>query len=62
MSLTNWRDNGWLVEHKTSPQEISDLLNVADRDLADCESPGLSPDWQLSIVRRRRIKPPGRNC
>ncbi len=50
MSLTNWRDNGWLVEHKTSPQEISDLLNVADRDLADCESPGLSPDWQLSIA------------
>ena len=50
MSLTNWRDNGWLVEHKTSPQEIFDLLNVADRDLADCESPGLSPDWQLSIA------------
>ncbi len=50
MSLTNWRDNGWLVKHKTSPQEISDLLNVADRDLADCESPGLSPDWQLSIA------------
>jgi hypothetical protein len=50
MSLTNWRDNGWLVEHRTSPQEISDLLNVADRDLADCESPGLSPDWQLSIA------------
>ena len=49
MSLTNWRDNGWLVEHKTSPQEISDLLSVADRDLTDCESPGLSPDWQLSI-------------
>jgi hypothetical protein len=49
MSLRNWRDNGWLVEHKTSPQEISDLLSVADRDLTDCESPGLSPDWQLSI-------------
>ena len=50
MSLTNWRDNGWLTGHKTSPQEISDLLNVADRDLSDCESPGLSPDWQLSIA------------
>jgi len=49
MSLTNWRDNGWLTEHTTSSQEISDLLNVADRDLADCESQGLSPDWQLSI-------------
>ena len=50
MSLANWRDNGWLVDHKTSPQEISDLLNVVDRDLSDCESPGLSPDWQLSIA------------
>ena len=50
MSLMNWRDNGWLAEHKTSTQEISDLLSVADRDLADCESPGLSPDWQLSIA------------
>ncbi len=50
MSLKNWRDNGWLVEHQTSQQEIADLLNVADRDLSDCESPGLSPDWQLSIA------------
>jgi hypothetical protein len=50
MSLTKWRDNGWLVEHKTSEHEISDLLNVADRDLTDCRSPGLSPDWQLSIA------------
>ena len=50
MSLTNWRDNGWVVEHQTSQEEISDLLNVADRDLSDCESPGLSPDWQLSIA------------
>ena len=50
MSLTNWRDNGWLTDHKTSPQEISDLLAVADRDLSDCETPGLSPDWQLSIA------------
>jgi hypothetical protein len=49
MNLTNWRDNGWLIEQKTSLQEISDLLSVADRDLTDCESPGLSPDWQLSI-------------
>ena len=50
MSLKSWRDNGWLVEHQTSQQEIADLLNVADRDLTDCESPGLSPDWQLSIA------------
>ena len=49
MSLTNWLDNGWLEKHKTSPQEISEMLSIADRDLTDCNSPGLSPDWQLSI-------------
>lgn len=50
MSLKSWYDNGWLVAHKTSREEIADLLKVADRDLQDCESPGLSPDWQLSIA------------
>ena len=50
MNLRNWQDNRWLVVHKTSPEEISDLLRVAQRDLNDCESPGLSPDWQLSIA------------
>ena len=46
----NWLDNGWLEVHKTSLQEISELLSIAERDLTDCESPGLSPDWQLSIA------------
>ena len=50
MSLKNWLANGWLIEHKTSPQEISGLLEVADRDLKDCRSPGLSCDWQLNIA------------
>jgi hypothetical protein len=49
VTLKNWLDNGWLVEHQTSPQEVADLLQVADRDLKDCETPGLSPDWQLNI-------------
>jgi HEPN domain-containing protein len=50
MSLKNWLANGWLIEHKTSPQEITGLLEVADRDLKDCRSPGLSSDWQLNIA------------
>jgi hypothetical protein len=32
MSLTNWRDNGWLVEHKTSPQEISNSTNSGKKE------------------------------
>lgn len=50
MSLRDWARNGWLTEHKTSPQEISDLLRVADRDLLDCRAKGLSADWRLNIA------------
>ena len=49
MSLSDWARNGWLVQHQTSPQEIADLLGVADRDLRDCAVKGLSEDWQLAI-------------
>jgi hypothetical protein len=50
MSLAEWLKNGWLVEHKTSPDEIADLLEVADRDLVDCRAQGLSSDWRLNIA------------
>jgi len=50
VTLKNWLDNGWLIEHATNSQEISDLLQVADRDLKDCETRGLSADWQLGIA------------
>ena len=50
MSLGDWLQNRWLVEHRTSRQEISDLLLLADRDLKDCLSPGLSPEWKLNIA------------
>ena len=50
MSLRDWLENGWLTEHQTSPQEIADLLSVADRDLDDCQTAGLSPDWRLNIA------------
>ncbi len=50
MSLKNWQLSGWLVAHTTSPQEIADLLAVADRDLRDCMASGLSTNWRLSIA------------
>ena len=50
MSLKDWLKNRWLIEHQTSRQEIADLLSVADRDLAQCQTPHLSPDWQLNIA------------
>lgn len=42
MSLKDWLNNGWLSEHKTSPAEIAELIEVADRDLKDCQAEDLS--------------------
>ena len=50
MSLKDWLNSGWLAEHKTSPEEIRNLLGVADRDLTDCRSVGLSADWRMNIA------------
>lgn len=50
MSLDDWLKAGWLVEHKPSRGEIADLFGVADRDLRDCQTPGLSSDWKLNIA------------
>ena len=50
MSLQDWLNNGWIIKHKTSPQEIADLLALAARDLTDCQASGLSTDWQMSIA------------
>ena len=33
MSLIDWLKAGWLKEHKSTPEEIADLLHIADRDL-----------------------------
>lgn len=50
MSLKNWLENGWLTKHKTSQEEIRNLLGVADRDLCDCQAVGLSADWRMNIA------------
>jgi HEPN domain-containing protein len=50
VSLQDWLKSRWLIEHQTSRQEIADLLGMADRDLAQCRTPNLSPDWQLNIA------------
>lgn len=50
MSLRDWERNGWLQRHKTSPNEIRDLLGVVERDLADSVAEGLSADWRMNIA------------
>jgi hypothetical protein len=50
MSLTAWLGYGWLTEHQPTSGEIRDLFALIERDLADCEVEGLSPDWRLGIA------------
>jgi hypothetical protein len=47
MSLSDWLRNGWVAPHRSSAQEVAELLSVADRALGDAQVPGLSPDGQL---------------
>ena len=50
MSLSDWERNGWLTKHQTSRNEIRDLLQVVERDLADSVAEGLSADWRMNIA------------
>jgi len=50
MSLEDWRNDGWLTSHQSSPQEVADLLGIVDRDLKDCGTEGLSADWRFNIA------------
>lgn len=50
MSLIDWRTNGWIVEHRPSARELSDLLRAVERDLADSRTPALSADWKMNIA------------
>lgn len=50
MSLHDWENNSWLVEHKTSPEEIVALLAIVERDLANAGLAGLAEDWKLNIA------------
>jgi len=50
VSLQNWEKNNWLVKHKPTAGEITQLLGLADRDLKDSQADGLTDDWKLNIA------------
>jgi len=50
VSLSEWLKNGWLIEHRTSRQEVEHLFRLVDRDLTDCRNPSLSLDWRFNIA------------
>lgn len=50
MSFKDWVRKGWLTPHRTSREEIRDLLGLVDRDLKACRTPGLAVDWHFNIA------------
>ena len=56
MTLMQWADNGWLTSHKTSTQEIGNLLAIVERDLKDAIEGGISSDWRFGIAYNAALK------
>ena len=50
MTLKSWQENGWLRPHKTSKQEVRDILELVERDLADASKVEISKDWRFNIA------------
>jgi hypothetical protein len=55
MSLQQWLNNGWLKTHRTTREEIGELLAIVDRDLSDAGG-SVSPDWQFGIAYNAALK------
>ena len=56
MPLADWQKNGWLRAHKPTREEISNLLEIVDRDLGDALTKGLSDDWKFGIAYNAALK------
>jgi len=50
MTLQDWLSNGWLKQHTTSRQEVRDLLDKVDRDIAEAAKEEITLDWRLAIA------------
>jgi hypothetical protein len=55
MTLQQWADNGWLEAHVTSPEEVSNLLAIVERDLTDAGGE-ISSDWRFGIAYNAALK------
>lgn len=56
MSLQQWHRNGWLKPHSATPSQISELWEIAERDLKDAKTARLSADWQFGIAYNAALK------
>ena len=59
MSFADWVNNGWLVAHKSSKQEIGNLLGIVARDLKDSQAKDVSDDWRFAIAYNAALRPLG---
>ncbi|MCX6826622.1 MAG: hypothetical protein NTV06_05070 [candidate division Zixibacteria bacterium] len=50
MSLQDWLNSGWLKQHTSNPQEIRDLLDKVNRDIAEAAKEEITLDWRLAIA------------
>ncbi len=50
MSLEIWIANGWLREYSTSVNEVTNLLELVERDLIDASRQEISTDWRYNIA------------
>lgn len=56
MTLKQWVESGWLRQHKTSRQEISNLMAIVHRDLTDANAGVISDDWRFGIAYNAALK------
>ncbi len=50
MSLKDWLDEGRIKPHESSQKEITDLLKIVDRDLADAKVGSVSADRRFATA------------
>jgi|SRR5271165_6839138 len=50
MNFEDWVKNSWLEVHKSSKEEIGNLLGIVERDLKDSKSKEVSNDWRFAIA------------
>ena len=56
MTLQQWASNGWLKPHRTSAEEIGNLLTIARRDMDDARTHTISDDWRFGIAYNAALK------
>lgn len=56
MTLQQWASNIWLKPHRTSAEEVGNLLAIARRDVQDAKQEDISGDWRFGIAYNAALK------